>query len=381
MKALILVDIQNDFLPGGALAVPEGDAVIAIANRLQSAFPLVAATQDWHPANHGSFAANHPARKVFEQIHLNGLPQTLWPVHCVQGTKGAELAPGLQRERIAKIFPKGTDAGFDSYSGFFDNGHRKSTGLGEWLKAKGVTEVFVCGLATDYCVKFTALDAVKMGFKTHLIEDAARGVNLQPGDVKHAIEEMKRAGIAVVHSEEVLKINRAAKEVIHAGRILALVKEGHWEYAERMNVTGAAIIVAVTDEKKLLLVEQYRIPVHARTIELPAGIIGDEPGCGDEPHAEAARRELLEETGYAAERIEAVTTGPTSSGLTSETVTLFRAVGLKRVGDGGGVAHEDITVHEVTLAEVDDWLESKAQSGVLVDPKVYAGLYFIGRSK
>ena len=146
MKALILVDIQNDFLPGGALAVPEGDLVIPVANRLQAVFPLVVATQDWHPANHGSFAANHPGKKVFEQIDLNGLSQTLWPVHCVQGTSGAELASGLKRERIAKIFPKGTDPGIDSYSGLFDNGHRKSTGLGEWLKSKGRRRSF--------CVRF-----------------------------------------------------------------------------------------------------------------------------------------------------------------------------------------------------------------------------------
>ena len=206
MKALILVDIQNDFLPGGALAVPEGDLVIPVANRLQAVFPLVVATQDWHPENHGSFAANHPGKKVFEQIVLNGLPQTLWPVHCVQGTSGAELASGLKRERIAKTFPKGTDAGIDSYSGLFDNGHRKSTRLGEWLKEKAVTEVFVCGLATDYCVKFTALDAAQFGFKTHFIEDASRGVNLQPNDVKDAIAEMNRAGVATVQSADLLKI-------------------------------------------------------------------------------------------------------------------------------------------------------------------------------
>jgi nicotinamidase/pyrazinamidase len=205
MKALILVDIQNDFLPGRALAVPDGDVIVPIANRLQAAFPIVIATQDWHPANHGSFAVNHSGKKVFEQIELNGLPQTLWPVHCVQGTKGAELAADLERERIAKIFTKGTDAGIDSYSGLFDNGHRKSTGLGEWLKAKGVTEVFVCGLATDYCVKFTALDAAQQGFQTHFIEDASRGVNLQPNDVKKAIAEMNRAGITIVRSLDILE--------------------------------------------------------------------------------------------------------------------------------------------------------------------------------
>ncbi|HHY86143.1 MAG TPA: bifunctional nicotinamidase/pyrazinamidase [Verrucomicrobia bacterium] len=204
MKALILVDIQNDFLPGGALAVPDGDQVIPVVNRIQGAFPVVVATQDWHPADHGSFAANHPGKQIYDQIDLNGLPQTLWPVHCVQNTRGAELAPGLNRDRIAKVFQKGTDPGIDSYSGFFDNGHRKSTGLGEWLREKGVTEVFVCGLATDYCVKFTALDALQFGFKTTLIEDASRGVNLRPDDVKNAIEEMKRAGAKAVMSDELV---------------------------------------------------------------------------------------------------------------------------------------------------------------------------------
>ncbi|MGD1084155.1 MAG: bifunctional nicotinamidase/pyrazinamidase [Verrucomicrobiota bacterium] len=206
MKALILVDIQNDFLPGGALAVPDGDKVIPVANRLQSLFPLVVATQDWHPSNHGSFAANHPGKNVFDQIVLQGLPQTLWPAHCVQGTSGAQLASALRRERIAKIFPKGTDAGVDSYSGLFDNGHRKSTGLGEWLKAKGVAEVFVCGLATDYCVKFTALDAAQFGFKTSFIQDASRGVNLRPDDVRNAVAQMNRAGIPAVQSSDLLKI-------------------------------------------------------------------------------------------------------------------------------------------------------------------------------
>ena len=207
MKALILVDIQNDFLPGGALAVPEGDKIIPVVNRLLAAFPLVVATQDWHPANHGSFAANHPGKQPYEQIDLNGLPQTLWPVHCVQGTPGAELAKGLDRERLAKISPKGTAAGIDSYSGLFDNGRRQSTGLGEWLQARGVTEVFVCGLATDYCVKFTALDAAQMGFTTSFIADASRGVNLRPNDVAVAIAAMNRAEIATVQSQEILNPN------------------------------------------------------------------------------------------------------------------------------------------------------------------------------
>jgi ADP-ribose pyrophosphatase len=176
-------------------------------------------------------------------------------------------------------------------------------------------------------------------------------------------------------------MNPEFKITLYAGKFLALVKEGHWEYADRTNATGAAIIVAVTNEQKLLLVEQYRIPVHARTIELPAGIIGDDPGNGDEVHAEAARRELLEETGYEASHIEPLTHGPASSGLTSEIVTLFLATQLRRVGAGGGVAHENITVHEVPLNDVHGWLEAKAQAGVLVEPKVYAGLYFIERRK
>ena len=174
-------------------------------------------------------------------------------------------------------------------------------------------------------------------------------------------------------------MNPTPKTTLYTGQFLALVKEGHWEYADRTNATGAAIIVAVTEEQKLLLVEQYRIPVHARTVELPAGIIGDEPGSSDEAQAEAARRELVEETGYEAGQMEALTHGPASSGLASETVTLFRASKLRRVGAGGGVAHEDITVHEVPLADVHAWLEAKAKSGVLVDSKVYAGLYFVGR--
>jgi nicotinamidase/pyrazinamidase len=205
MKALVLVDIQNDFLPGGALAVPHGDEVIPLANKLQTKFSTVIATQDWHPPDHKSFAANHPGNKVFDRIDVNGLPQTLWPVHCVQNTKGAELAAALDQSRIQKIFQKGTDPTIDSYSGLFDNGHRKSTGLGEWLKSRGVTDVFVCGLATDYCVKFTGLDAVQLGFKTYLIEDASRGVNLAPNDVQNAIAEMKAAGVTILQSSDVLK--------------------------------------------------------------------------------------------------------------------------------------------------------------------------------
>jgi ADP-ribose pyrophosphatase len=172
-------------------------------------------------------------------------------------------------------------------------------------------------------------------------------------------------------------MNPPSTTTLHTGKFLALIKEGHWEYVDRTNATGAALILAVTTDQKVLLVEQYRIPVHARTIELPAGIIGDEPGDADESKSEAARRELLEETGYSAGHAEALTTGPACSGLTSERVTLFRATGLHRTGKGGGVAHEDITVHEVSLTEIVTWLEAKAKTGVLIDPKVYAGLFFV----
>jgi nicotinamidase/pyrazinamidase len=194
-SALILVDLQNDFLPGGALAVPGGDEVIPIANRLQSGFDVIVATQDWHPANHGSFAANHPGKKPGDWVHLNGLEQILWPTHCVQETYGAEFAAGLERDRWTRIFRKGTDRDIDSYSGFFDNGRRKATGLGDFLTSRQITEVYVMGLATDYCVKHTALDARELGFETWLVEDGCRGVELQSGDCDRALQEMFAAGV------------------------------------------------------------------------------------------------------------------------------------------------------------------------------------------
>lgn len=203
MKALILVDLQNDFCTGGALEVAEGNLVIPIANTLLNKFDVVIATQDWHPANHGSFAAMHPWRKPGAIIDLNGLPQVLWPIHCVQDSFGAEFVKELDVTKITKVFTKGTDPGIDSYSGFFDNGHRKSTGLGEYLKQQGVTELYVLGLATDYCVKFTVLDGLELGFKVNLIEDACRGVNLQPGDVAAAIAEMAEKGATILQSTEI----------------------------------------------------------------------------------------------------------------------------------------------------------------------------------
>ncbi|MEN3944059.1 bifunctional nicotinamidase/pyrazinamidase [Prosthecobacter sp. SYSU 5D2] len=175
MKTLLLIDIQNDFMPGGALAVAGGDEIIPVVNGMMPDFDLVVATQDWHPEDHGSFAVNHSGRKVYEQILLDGLPQTLWPVHCVQNTGGALFAPGLETRCIQRVFTKGMNAQIDSYSGLFDNGHRASTGLGEWLKAQGVVELHVAGVATDYCVKFTVLDALAKRFRVKLMLDACRG--------------------------------------------------------------------------------------------------------------------------------------------------------------------------------------------------------------
>jgi nicotinamidase/pyrazinamidase len=200
MQTLILVDLQNDFCPGGALAVPDGDRVVPVANRLQHGFPLVVATQDWHPPDHGSFAASHRGKRPGEVLELAGLEQILWPVHCVAGTRGAAFHPDLDRARIAHVIRKGTERDLDSYSAFFDNAHRRATGLAGYLRAQGVEEIYLCGLATEYCVKFSALDAVGLGFRTHVVADACRGIDLQPGDTARALAEMRAAGIDVLES-------------------------------------------------------------------------------------------------------------------------------------------------------------------------------------
>ncbi len=197
MDALILVDLQNDFLPGGALAVPRGDEVIPIANRLVGHFGFVVATRDWHPPDHSSFASQHPGHAVGDVIEVGGVAQVLWPDHCVQGTKGAELAAALNDAAISEIVTKGTSRDIDSYSGFFDNNQRQATGLLDILQRSGITRVHVMGLATDYCVKFTALDALKLGFETNLVLEGCRGVDLTPGDSDRAVDEMRAAGASV----------------------------------------------------------------------------------------------------------------------------------------------------------------------------------------
>lgn len=201
MKALILVDIQIDFLPGGALAVPNGDDVVPVANRLMPRYNVVVATQDWHPADHLSFASQHAGYSIGDVKTVRGLDQVLWPDHCVQGTHGARFPTELNEDGIHQIIRKGTDRTIDSYSGFFDNGHRKATGLAEFLRGEGVRTVDVMGLATDYCVKFTALDAVTLGFQTFLLVDGSRGVELSPGDCQAAILTMQEAGVQVKQAD------------------------------------------------------------------------------------------------------------------------------------------------------------------------------------
>lgn len=199
-----MVDIQNDFLQGGALAVKEGSKIIPLVNNLQKKFDLVVATQDWHPANHESFASNYPNGVIGDLVDLHGLPQVLWPDHCIQNTWGAELAETLDISSVQKVFRKGTEAAVDSYSGFFDNGKRKDTGLSTYLQSKDVEQLFIVGLATDYCVKFTALDAVNLGFETTVIVDAVKAVNLHPEDQENAIRTMRQAGIQIIQGDKLI---------------------------------------------------------------------------------------------------------------------------------------------------------------------------------
>lgn len=178
MKALIVVDIQNDFLQGGSLAVQGGNEIIPVINSIQEKFDLVIATQDWHPKGHKSFASQHSNKSVYDKIDLNGIEQVLWPDHCVQGTVGAEISSELNQNKIEAIFRKGMNITIDSYSGFYDNGKLKCTGLGDFLKGIGVKEIFVCGLAADYCVYFTAKDALELGFTSTIIENATKAIDV-----------------------------------------------------------------------------------------------------------------------------------------------------------------------------------------------------------
>jgi nicotinamidase/pyrazinamidase len=203
MNALILVDIQKDFLPGGALPVPKGDEIISTVNAVLRKFELVVATQDWHPRDHASFASNHPRKKMYEKILLGGLEQVLWPDHCVMGTPGAAFDVRLNMNPVEAIFRKGTDPAIDSYSGFFDNGHLKSTGMADYMKGRKVDRIFVCGLAAEYCVYFTIMDGLNLGFKTALIGDATRA--LDEGDFQTALKNIRAKGGEVISSRDLEK--------------------------------------------------------------------------------------------------------------------------------------------------------------------------------
>ena len=201
-RALILVDIQNDFCSGGALAVADGDAVVAVANELMESMTvvngLVVATLDTHPANHGSFASQHEGAEPGDVVKLAGVDQVLWPDHCIDGTWGAELHPKLNSGLIKATCKKGTDPNIDSYSGFYDNDHKSSTGLSEFLHEQGVKEVWICGLATDFCVKATAEDALKEGFEVTIVSEGCRPVDLNPGDGDRALRSLEEAGCTLL---------------------------------------------------------------------------------------------------------------------------------------------------------------------------------------
>lgn len=208
MRALLVVDLQNDFMPFGALPVTDGSAVVEVANLLMPRFSLVVASQDWHPASHGSFASNHPGSTVGDVGELGGLAQVLWPDHCVQNTPGASFHSGLNIEHIHHVVHKGTDPEIDSYSTFFDNGHRKDTGLGAHLKERGVDELVVMGLATDYCVKYSVLDARDIGLAVTVVREGCRAVNLAEGDDEAAFEAMQTTGARVVSLTDLAEASR-----------------------------------------------------------------------------------------------------------------------------------------------------------------------------
>lgn len=195
---LLLIDLQNDFLPGGALAVPGGDQVISVANQMIRDFDIVIASQDWHPSNHGSFVSQHPDRKVGDTFLWNGASQVVWPDHCVQGTYGAAFPSELDVSKISQLVTKGEGPNVDSYSAFFDNAKMRATRLHVLLQSLEVDTIHMMGLATDYCVRATALDALELGYRVTLHTKGCRGVEIQPGDCVKAIEEMALNGVEVL---------------------------------------------------------------------------------------------------------------------------------------------------------------------------------------
>jgi len=198
MKALIIVDAQRDFMPGGNLPVEGGDAIIPVINELIRKFPLAAVTQDWHPPGHLSFASSHEGRQPFDTIDLDGIEQTLWPDHCVWGTPGAEFPDALNLDPARAIFRKGMDLRVDSYSGFFDNGRRRKTGLAEWLRAMEADSVAVVGLAAEICVAYTARDAAELGFDTTVVEDGTRALSEEA--FANAADDLRSKGAKLLPS-------------------------------------------------------------------------------------------------------------------------------------------------------------------------------------
>ncbi len=197
---LLVIDVQNDFCPGGQLAVPGGDCVIEPIHRIAPRFEHIVVTQDWHPANHLSFASAHPGKKPYEQIALSYGPQTLWPDHCVQGTPGAELHPALHLPQAELILRKGFRREIDSYSAFFENDHATPTGLAGYLRERGLTRVFLAGLAYDFCVGYSALDARRLGLEAVVIRDACRAIDLN-GSVRKMDAEFEKSGVVLAKSE------------------------------------------------------------------------------------------------------------------------------------------------------------------------------------
>ena len=200
--ALLVVDVQNDFCPGGALAVPDGDAVVPVIHRISRTFPIVVATQDWHPRGHISFASRHEGKNPFEVIEIQGTEQVLWPDHCLEGTPGADFHPRLDDTAVRFVLRKGANREMDSYSAFVENDRRTTTGLAGLLRELGVERIFVSGLATDVCVRATALDGRGAGFHVTLLEDACRPVDVPPGNLNRALEEMRGRGVLILDSEE-----------------------------------------------------------------------------------------------------------------------------------------------------------------------------------